>query len=286
VREYDADAGKTQWHLRGELKEQAQTAVKATRDNGLFLSQAAQMNVEFVKELFLWFRRRFWYFDLSVPPTGLVQQTAERVSKEQSFRARIERLVHSADFGIGALAAKEEAISLDNAPKEVRELLSTLPKMNHYVVRTLHDLQGSEEPVEFSLEQDESLGTQRFFGIVGRMLKAFDDGDVLVVDELDCSMHSNLTQKLVELFQSNEANPKGAQLIFATHDSTLMDPSLLRRDQIWFSEKNDKAATQLFALCDIERTPRKREAFERNYLAGRYGAVPSFGPALEDYEVR
>jgi hypothetical protein len=65
-----------------------------------------------------------------------------------------------------------------------------------------------------------------------------------------------------------------------------MNPSLLRRDQIWFSQKNSEAATDLFSLCDIERRPRKQEAFERNYLAGRYGAVPSFGPALEDYEIR
>jgi AAA15 family ATPase/GTPase len=99
-------------------------------------------------------------------------------------------------------------------------------------------------------------------------------------------MHPLLTHKLAELFQSNEANPNGGQLLFTTHDSSLMSPSLLRRDQIWFAEKNDKAATQLFSLCDIERTPRKHEAFEKNYLAGRYGAVPSFGPALEDYEVK
>ena len=287
VREYDPAVGKTQWHMRGELKEQAQAAVKATRDNGLFLSQAAQMNVEFVKELFLWFRRHFWYLDLSSPPTGfLVQQTAKRISEDQSFRARIEKLVQDADLGIGKLAAQEEEVSLEGAPKEIREWLSVLPKSRHYAVRTFHALRDSGERVEFSLEQDESLGTQRFFGIIGRMLKALDDGDVLVVDELDCSMHPLLTQKFVELFQSSEANRNGAQLLFTTHDSTLMSRSLLRRDQIWFSEKNDKAATQLFSLCDIERTPRKHEAFEKNYLAGRYGAVPSFGPALEDHEVR
>jgi len=285
LREYDPAAATTEWQMRGELKEQAQTAVKATRDNGLFLSQAAQMNVEFVKELFLWFRGRLWYFDLSTPPEDLVEETVKRVSKDQNFRARVERLTHDADLGISQLAVKKEPVVFEDAPKELRELLSRFP-VERYEVRTLHNVYDSGESVEFSLEGHESLGTQRFFAIVGRMLKALDDGDLLVVDELDCSMHPLLTQKLVELFQSNEANAKGAQLLFATHDSTLMSPSLLRRDQIWFSEKNDKAATQLFSLCDIERTPRKREAFEKNYLAGRYGGVPSFGPALEDYEVR
>ena len=286
-REYDAAHDKTRWNLRGELKEQASAMVKTTRDNGLFLSHAAQMNVEFVKELFRWFRRRLWSLDLSAPPTGvLIQQTAKRISEDETFRARVEKLVHDADFGIGELTAKQEAVSFDRAPKEVREWLSALPKSEHYVVRTSHTLPDSGEAVEFSLEEDESLGTQRFFGIVGRMLKVLDDGDVLVVDELDCSMHPLLTQKLVELFQSDEANRNGAQLLFTTHDSSLMNRSLFRRDQIWFSEKNEKAATQLFSLCDIERTPRKREAFEKNYLAGIYGGVPSFGPAFEDCEIR
>ena len=199
--------------------------------------------------------------------------------------ARAERLIRDADLGISELKAMEEPVSFDEAaPKEIREWLLTL--LNAYEVRTLHRLHDSEERVEFSLEQNESLGTQRFFALVGPVLDALDRGNVLVVDELDCSMHPLLTRKLVELFQSQEANPHGAQLVFATHDSSLMSPSLLRRDQVWFSGKNGKAATELFALCDIEPAPRKHEAFEKNYLAGRYGAVPSFGPVLEDYEVR
>jgi AAA15 family ATPase/GTPase len=192
----------------------------------------------------------------------------------------MERLIRDADLGISHLAGRREPTSFKNAPGEMRELFE------QYTVRTTHTVHDSAEAIEFSLEEDESLGTQRFFGIVGRILKAFDDGDVLAVDELDCSMHPLLTQKLIELFQSDEANPNGAQLLFTTHDSSLMNPSLLRRDQIWFSQKNSEAATDLFSLCDIERRPRKQEAFERNYLAGRYGAVPSFGPALEDYEIR
>jgi AAA15 family ATPase/GTPase len=290
-REYDGAAGITKWHMRGDLKEQASAAQKATRDNGLFLSQAAQMNVGFVKELFLWFRRRIWCLDLSTRPMHLAQLTAKRVSGDQSFRARVERLVHDADLGISGVTVKKETASFDEIPNEipkaVRQLLPhSIDGVEVYEVSTRHIVRGSEEPVEFWLETDESLGTQRFFTIVGPILGVLDKGALLVVDELDCSMHPNLTRKLVDLFQNVEANPNGAQLVFATHDSTLMSPSLLRRDQVWFSEKNSEAATQLFSLCDIERKPRKHEAFERNYLAGRYGAVPSFGPALEDYEIK
>jgi AAA15 family ATPase/GTPase len=244
------------------------------------------MNVDFVKELFLWFRLRLSCLDLSTPPIGLVQLTARRVSEDQSFRARVERLVHDADLGISRVAVRKEPVSFGNVEEKVREFLSKLADTERYRVHTLHSVHGLGKPVEFSLERDESLGTQRFFAIIGPIVLALDEGDLLVVDELDCSMHPLLAQKLIELIQSNEANANRAQLIFATHDSTLISPSLLRRDQIWFSEKNDNAATQLFSLCDIERKPRKHEAFSKNYLAGRYGAVPSFGPALEDYEIK
>lgn len=177
-------------------------------------------------------------------------------------------------------------MSLDSMPEELRDLFSRLGRVEQYNVQTVHLDQDSGEPIEFSLDEDESNGTKRFIAIAGPIVDALDKGSLLVVDELDCSMHPLLTQKLVELFHSEQSNPNGAQLVFATHDSTLMNPSLFRRDQIWFSEKDSKAATRLFSLCDIDRTPRRQEAFEKNYLAGRYGAVPSFGPALEDYEVK
>jgi hypothetical protein len=95
-----------------------------------------------------------------------------------------------------------------------------------------------------------------------------------------------LTRKIIELFQSEEFNTKGAQLVFATHDSSVMDPTLFRRDQIWLTEKQANGATELFSLYDFDREsrPRKGAAFEKNYLEGRYGAIPSFGPSLEDLE--
>ena len=285
VREYVTTTDTTQWHLRGELKEQAQAAVKATRDNGLFLSQAAQMNVDFVAVLFLWFRDRIWNFDLSTLPLPMIQVTARRVLEDPAFRSQMERLIRDADLGISQLVVQKRKlpnVSLSGIPGAS----SRIPYAEYHEVQTYHHSPDSNEPVEFSLEQDESLGTQRFFSMLGPIVAGLELGALLVVDEFDCSMHPLLTQKLVELFQSNEANPNGAQLVFATHDSSLMCPSLLRRDQVWFSEKNEKAATQLFSLFDIERTPRKREAFEKNYLAGRYGAVPSFGPTLEDFELR
>jgi AAA15 family ATPase/GTPase len=122
---------------------------------------------------------------------------------------------------------------------------------------------------------DESEGTQRLYGLIAPVLDCLRDGRVLVVDELDSSLHTLLVRRLVTLFQTPELNPKGAQLIFSTHDTSLLDHTLFRRDQIWFTEKDADQATRLYPLTDF--SPRKQEAWERGYLAGRYGAVPFFG---------
>jgi AAA15 family ATPase/GTPase len=122
---------------------------------------------------------------------------------------------------------------------------------------------------------DESEGTQRLFGLIAPVLDCLRDGRVLVVDELDSSLHPLLVRRLIAMFQTPELNPHGAQLIFSTHDTSLLDHSLFRRDQIWFTEKDVDQATRLYPLTDF--SPRKQEAWERGYLAGRYGAVPFFG---------
>ena len=303
LRQFDPETGTTSWSLQGELKPARELTGK-TRDNGLFLSRAAEMNVTFVKQLFMWFRSGLWHFDLATPPVHLMQWTARRVCEDSSFRERVEALVHDADLGIDGISVTREEFPIpDEARKEVREELTRIgesiriilggdegiPKgLEQFKVQARHRLADSGEIVDFSLEHNESNGTQRFFALVGPVLDALDNGALLVVDELECSMHPLLTFKLIELFQSPDVNPSGAQLVFATHDSTLMSPALLRRDQIYLTEKNRKGATVLFSLCDIDpgKRPRKQEALEKNYLSGRYGGVPNFGPAFEDLEVK
>src|SRR5207249_2450489 len=124
-----------------------------------------------------------------------------------------------------------------------------------HTIRSLHRSLGGEA-VRFNFLEAESNGTQRFFALVGPWLDALDQGALLVIDELDCSMHPSLTRKLVELFQTRDANPKGAQLVFSTHDSTLMDLELFRRDQIWIVEKDRPGASRLSSLYDFEERPR------------------------------
>ena len=289
-RHLDPSTERTAWKLRGELKG-ANDIVEKTRDNGLFLSRAAEMNVDSVKELFLWFKEHLHCLNFAKPPTDLMEETARRIGGDRAFRTRVESLVRDADFGISGIEATVLLLKLPESGNRLADYIegpSRLGRVFKFSVQTVHRLPDSEDTVAFSLEDEESNGTQRFFGIIGPVLEALDHGSLLVVDELDCSMHPQLTHKLVEMFHSEEANPKGAQLVFATHDTNLMTPSLFRRDQIWLTEKTSSGGTSLFSLSDIEseKRPRKEEPFEKHYLAGRYGGVPTFGPAFEDLDVR
>ena len=296
-RSRDKASGVTSWAFRGPLKRDEGLLKEKTRDNGLVLSRAAELNIEAVTPLYLWFHKKFRNFDLSDRPTD--QFTARKMSDDddKEFRNRIIQLIREADLGIDSLSVKEEGWgqrfsddTSDDTPDEFREMFAVLRKLaereelTHFSVTTEHLLNDGEAKISFSLEEDESNGTRRFFALAGPILSALSDGNLLVIDELDCSMHPLLTRKVIELFQSPEENANGAQLVFTTHDSSVMDQTLLRRDQIWLTAKRANGATELFSLYDfgVGSRPRKDAAFEKNYLAGRYGAVPSFGPFFED----
>lgn len=126
---------------------------------------------------------------------------------------------------------------------------------------------------------DESNGTRNLLFLAGPVLDILSKGLTLIVDELDTSLHTLLVRELVRLFHRSEVNIGGAQLVFTTHDTSLLDaPDLFRRDQIWFVEKDQNQASTLSALSEF--SPRKNEAIERGYLMGRYGGIPFLNHAL------
>ena len=132
--------------------------------------------------------------------------------------------------------------------------------------------------INFSFEDRESSGTNKLFDLSGPIFETLYSGSVLVIDELDAKMHPLISQYIIELFNNPETNPKNAQLIFTTHDTHLLSQKILRRDQIWFTEKDSKEQTDLYSLIDIVlpdgTKPRNDANYEKNYIAGRYGAIP------------
>ena len=130
------------------------------------------------------------------------------------------------------------------------------------------------------MDQNESHGTQKAFYLAGPIIDVLSQGKVLVVDEMEARLHPLLTRELIHLFNSIDLNPKRAQLIFTTHDTNLLSNKLLRRDQIWFVEKDSVCASHLYSLAELkvdDSKVRNDASFETDYLQGRYGAIPFLG---------
>ncbi len=296
-RKFNLETEQTMWAFRGELQNAGILLKERTRDNGLALSRGAELNIDPLTAVLLWFRQKMLVLDLSDSPASLIDRTAGRIKKDETFRERVLRLIRHADLGISDLKVFEEPrrvfqatlVPSDSGSLVPSGVLKELPASSmglpgSYTIRSIHG--STHDEVAFDFLEAESSGTQRFFALVGPWLEALDQGALLVIDEFDCSMHQSLSRKLVELFQAADANRTGAQLLFSTHDSTLMDLELFRRDQIWIVEKDRTGASSLSSLYDFDVKPSNNEAVQQRYLAGRYGGVPVFGPTFEDLELK
>jgi hypothetical protein len=150
-------------------------------------------------------------------------------------------------------------------------------------LRTLHPVYDQNQhlisEIEFDARRQESAGANKMIDLSGILFNTLKEGGVLIVDELDVKLHPLLTLSIVKLFQNQDINQTGAQLIFATHDTNLLSICELRRDQIYFVEKDRFGATDLYSLVEYkqEGKVRKDRSFEKDYINGRYGAIPYFG---------
>ena len=194
----------------------------------------------------------------------------ERINSVNGHQ-QIMAILNAADIGIERLSLKDvDNLAINSLfPVNLPPMVQGQEMLKWRKVMAIHK-RGDGSDVEFDFDE-ESDGTRTLFKFAGGWLKALETGATLLVDEIDRSLHPHLARMLVQLFRSKN-NPNNAQLIFTTHDTTLLDTDLLRRDQIWFVEKDKRGATQLYSL--LEFSPRKHEAVERGYLLGRYGAIP------------
>jgi len=239
----------------------------STRPNALFLSTAAQLNSEQLSPIFRWIVKSIVFLGAGADFT--YNFTTSLLATDEG-RATIRDFLLAADISIADVQAVSRkgfrqqlvfhAGGVDPANREESEFL--VPIFQHSTPK------GS---ALFELGE-ESDGTQRLYSLVAPVLDMLKHGRILVVDELDRSLHPLLVRHLIAMFHAPALNQNGAQLIFSTHDTSLLDRTIFRRDQIWFTEKDDDQATRLYPLTDF--SPRKQEAWERGYLAGRYGAVP------------
>ena len=243
------------YEFRENINEQI-TLSNRTPDNKLYLVSSNDWNLPQTENAYRWFLEKMTFLMDEEPATS---ETVAQIVSGDDKKARILKELLLADLGITDVTIKN---SSGNVP----------------VITTTHRIineDGSTEYFHLLMEQ-ESIGTQHFFARIGGWLQALKNGALLVVDEIDDSLHPLLTKRLIEMVQDKAVNTNNAQLIFTTHDAMLLDLNFFRRDQIWFADKNAAScATELYSLASF--SPRKGENIRKGYLQGRFGAIPFIG---------
>ncbi|MCX5200267.1 ATP-binding protein [Streptomyces sp. NBC_00237] len=255
-----------------------------TAPNVLFLSVAARSEQAVVQPVYRWFQQAVLFRSGGSRRRYGVSPSTLRLLDDPRHSRAVVALLRAADLGIENAGVEwgeaDEGLSPDwyritrpvtgEAPRA-----STAAKYTSGAAQVWIEQRGRHGPVKLYL-RDQSEGTQVLLDYAGPVLSTLEGGGLLVVDEVDASLHPRLTAHLIRLFQNPASNPRGAQLLLTTHDASLLGRSggedVLGRDQVWFVEKGEFGETTLFPLSDFK--PRQEENRERRYLGGSYGAVP------------
>lgn len=250
---------------------------KLRTKNRLFLSLVAFLNGEVSQKLIK-------YLSHCNTISGLESDSYERLSlkmiehQSEGYQEAME-LFKKLDLGFTAIEVEEKEL-----PGGLIEKLAALPNFDLkelqeqriYQTYTTHNVYNKKGKIvsqtKFRANHNESNGTNKVISFSGPLFNTLLKGKVLFVDELDAKLHPMLTRAIVRLFMDKETNPKGAQLVFTTHDTHLLDKDYLRRDQVWFTEKDATEASDLYSLFEFKE--RNDRNFEKNYIQGRYGAIP------------
>lgn len=245
-----------------DIFEEAKGLETKTRDNGLFISVADQFNSLVSKNVL----RKLSYVKVL---SGIDHEDSVSMTNvlynEDDLKIELINLIKNLNLGFNNFNIN------DDTKQKFKNRVSTIHKK--------YDKEGKfVSDVEFKMIEQESSGTNKLFDLAGYIVFTLYFGLQLIIDELDSKLHPILTQEIIKIFNNPETNPKKAQLIFTTHDTNLLGANLFRRDQIWFTEKDDFEATDMYSLLEFRdedgNTVRKDRSFEKDYIRGRYGAIP------------
>lgn len=249
--------------------------------NALLLPKLDQSNSDVAKRIMRWFK------DVNVL-SGSFSSTynpySARHINDVAFHDNMMKLIRLADQSILNVAVNTREVRMDDLPARVRRTIPDDIKIRSIEEKSVMMLRRNVdgEHVFFDIVEKESEGTMKIFELSGPLTDILNRGRILVIDEMEAKLHPLLTRRLVLLFMSEQSNPNHAQLIFVTHDATLLRSVGLRRDQVWLCEKDKMGRTDLYCLAEIrsQSGARKEDNLEKKYLEGRFGAVPYF--AAED----
>lgn len=269
-RKYDETSDSDKWGGMTKLVGAKKVWQDATRPNALFLSTAIHLNNQQLEPAFEWFRKVLHI----VGPDGLLPMYSMSACVEAESRGKILNFLNEADINIDDIQMKDSRVEAKLFPQEALDSIKRDKTDKYVTVKVpvaMYQLESGEE--EYLDLAGESDGTKKLFEFAWPILEALEEGYVVVIDELNNHLHPLLVEYLVQLFHSAKFNMGNAQLLFTTHDTSLLDQRLLRRDQVWFCRKDRKRGTHLYPLLD--HSPRKgSENLAHGYLSGRYGATP------------
>ncbi len=272
-----------QYKFPRQFKTEMELVLQRNTPNKLFLSTATSWNVEATKPAFEWLATGIDTFTNIIDMRD-VALDFYRNEQNGEFTAFTQELMQHADINISRINVKAKEMTNEQLNQNPFGIIFQLPiaqKQYEYQITTGHIVKkddGSQKEYQLQLA-DESLGTQQLFTFGPILKNAFDFGKVIMIDEIDKSLHPFIVRYLINLFRNPEINKSGAQLIATTHETPLLSLDTFRRDQIYFTEKNsDTGVTDLYSLDEF--SVRKTDNIEKGYLLGRYGAIPY--PYTED----
>lgn len=251
------------------------TAFKLTKnilkDNRLLLSCAANYtNIKEIEEAFLFFADDIVIYNREM--NNWIEYSMHLMQENQIIKNLFVKMLREFNTGIKDIRVKIEPVKLsvtelpNDMPPELKSLIAS-GEGNKIDAKVIY------ERFETDLMTEESEGIKKLFEMIGPIIDILIKGKILICDEIEKSLHESLVQKILELFEYAEANIN-AQIIFSTHDTSLLNENLFRRDQIWFTEMTtDERATDLYSLVEIKNV-RKSENFSKGYMSGKYGAIP------------
>ena len=281
-REYDSNAGTYYWNIsKKNVKGEKELWKKSTRDNALFLSTAIQLNSTAFKNVFDWIQNNLRVIESPdrLSPSFTVQQI---VSEQRS--ENILGFLQAVDIRIKSIEIEEKGSHLsDLVPTEIlsdearSEIRKSMQGKKKFKIMSFH--QGTNgELVELDIHE-ESDGSRVVFSLAGPWLDVLENGYTLIIDELHNSLHPLALKFLVGLFHDPNFNTANAQLIFTSHETSVMKKGFMHQDQVWLLEKGDAENSLLFPLSNYK--VRDVSTFQKAYLDGRYGAVPKLSEFVD-----
>lgn len=262
------------------------TAIGSVNQKSLFLSVVASLKGEsalITDSIIAWFRN---LQDISgIGDNRIYGITADLMEGKPEFKKQVIKAMCLADICIEDFSIEKKPFDSNKLPDFIKLEIGEKHAKNlqELVLKSYHKKYDENKKFiqleEFDFKREESDGSKKFFALIGPVLQALENGFVLVIDEIDARLHPNLCEVLIFLFNSKELNKNNAQLLFATHNTNIMQRRMLRRDQIYFVEKDKYGESRLYSLFDYKKV-RDDASYDKDYLLGKYGAIPN----LNDFE--